>query len=67
MRAVIYARYFRPAERRLDRHQIEVCRRYAKAQNWEVVDCYIDRRPKRRQRVQASISEATCRCRQLPL
>jgi len=44
MRAVIYARYSSDLQSSASiEDQIEVCRRFAKAQNWEVIDCYIDR------------------------
>src|SRR5882724_10636736 len=44
MRAVIYARYSSDLQSTASiEDQIEICRRYAKTQNWEVVDCYIDR------------------------
>lgn len=44
MRAVIYARYSSDLQSAASiEDQIEVCRRYAKAQNWDVVDCYVDR------------------------
>ncbi len=44
MRAVIYARYSSDMQSAASiEDQIEVCRRYAKAQNWDVIDVYIDR------------------------
>ena len=43
MRAVIYARYSSDLQREASiEDQIEVCRRYAKAQGWTVVDSYTD-------------------------
>ena len=44
MRAVIYARYSSDLQSSASiEDQLEICRRYAKAQNWEVIDYYIDR------------------------
>ena len=44
MRAVIYARYSSDKQREASiEDQVEVCRRYAKAQRWKVVNIYGDR------------------------
>ena len=43
MRAVIYARYSSDKQREASiADQVEVCRRYARAQGWQVVDTYTD-------------------------
>ncbi len=43
MRAVVYARYSSENQREASiEDQVEVCRRYAAAQGWTIVDCYDD-------------------------
>ena len=43
MRAVIYARYSSDLQREASiEDQIEVCRRYASAQGWTIVETYTD-------------------------
>ncbi|WP_460452360.1 recombinase family protein [Alsobacter sp. SYSU BS001988] len=67
MRAVIYARY--SSDRQSDasiEDQLEVCRRYARAQGWRIVDAYTDAAPSDASRFRLDFQKLTADARLRP-